>query len=283
MQKEVFNIVFSLARKQPWLNNKVDILSELLYQECSNEEERTLILDLLERFTYVSGSRFSELINELVEEIVTDPDLTEETTQVVAMTGDYNTDSAQFVTYALKMPFERQGWRNYSTVTNFQKALKQYKKSQFQQSNLVLVDEFIGSGKTVIGRVETLTKQFEREGVTDFTIKVKVLAASSVGIKNIRDAGIDLSTLLTLEQGITEYYEPALIEEKLGLMDRLESILSANYQNRALPKRGYGGTESLYTRDDGNTPNSVFPIFWWPFLTDNSNRNTLLIRAMGDA
>jgi len=283
VQKEVFNVVFGLARKQPWLTNKVDILSELLYKECNSEKERALILDLLERFTYVSGSKFSELTNELVEEIVTDPDLTEETTQIVAMTGDYNADSAQLVTYALKMPFERQGWRNHATVTNFQKALRQYKKSNEQHSNIILVDEFIGSGKTVIGRVKTLTQQFENAGVTNFNIKVKVLAASSVGIRNVNKANIELSALLTVEQGITEYYDPLLVEEKLELMDRLESILSTDFQNRPLPKHGYGGTESLYTRDDGNTPNSVFPIFWWPFLTNHSNRNTLLIRAMGDA
>lgn len=283
MQEHVFRIVLGLTRKQPWLSEKVQELTHLLYQECVNDDERALILDLLERFTYVSSMRFSELINEFVEDIVTDPDLTDFSTQIVAMTGDNNSDSAQFVLYALKPVFEKQGWRHHSTVTNFQKAYRQYTKSAQAHYNLVLVDEFVGSGATVIGRIKKLRHMFEENGVTNFNIKVKVLAASTVGMNKIKEAGINVTSLLTLKQGISEHYDAALVSDKLKLMDRLESILSTHYETRELPKRGYGGTESLYTRDIGNTPNSVFPIFWWPILADNSSRSTLLVRAMGDA
>lgn len=283
MNRSVFNILFHLTRKQPWLEDKADKLQELLFSDCKTEEERELILELLERFTHVSYKKFSELINTLVEDIATDPNLEDKTTQIVAMTGDYSSDSAQFVTYALKAPFEKMKWREHITVTNFQRAYKEFNKHGKKHINIVLVDEFVGSGKTIVDRVNTLKKLFNDHGITNINIYVKAIAASSIGVKKARESNVNLTSYLVIEQGISEYNDDIVATKKLALMDRLESILSTSYKDRKLPSRGYGGTESLYTRDDGNTPNSVFPIFWWPFFKDNTARETLLIRAMGDA
>jgi hypothetical protein len=199
------------------------------------------------------------------------------------MTGDYSSDSAQFVTYALKAPLEKAKWRDHITVTNFQRAYREFNKNGQKHCNIILVDEFVGSGNTIVDRVNRLKHLFEDNGITGITIRVKAIAASSIGVNKAKEAGVDLTSYLVIEQGITGHYASAEAEKKLELMDKLESILSTSYKDRELPKLGYGSTESLYTRDDGNTPNSVFPIFWWPFFTDNADRKTLLIRAMGDA
>ncbi|MEZ9578673.1 MULTISPECIES: hypothetical protein [unclassified Vibrio] len=283
MKQNIFRILFKLTQKQPWLEDKDDDLQQLLFSDCKTDEERELILELLERFTHVSHKKFSALINELVEDIVTEPTLTDDTTQIVAMTGDYNTDSAQFVLYSLKPIFEKLKWRQHITVTNFQKSLKQYKKLGCVHSNIILVDEFVGSGKTIVGRVRTLEKLFSDNGFNNVSIQVKAIAASSIGIKYAQENNVQLTSYLTIGQGISDYYHGQEITSKFATMDKLEAILSTSYKGRDLPYYGYGRTESLYTRDDGNTPNSVFPIFWWPFFADNTDRETLLIRAMGDA
>ncbi|MEZ8503455.1 hypothetical protein AB6D08_19280 [Vibrio splendidus] len=283
MKLNIFKIIFKLTKKQPWLEDRSEELEKLIFEDCKTAEEQELILELLERFTHVSHKEFSQLTNSLVEDIVTEPNLTDATTQIVAMTGDNSSDSAQFVLYSLKPLFEKWKWRQHITVTSFQKAYREYKKQGGKHSNIILVDEFVGSGKTIIGRVQTLKKLFSDNGIDDISIKVKVIAASSIGIKKAHECNVDLTSFLTIEQGISEHYSEGEIAEKLAIMDKLEAILSTSYESRNLPKFGYGGTESLYTRDDGNTPNSVFPIFWWPFFSDDTDRETLLIRAMGDA
>ncbi|WP_335922285.1 phosphoribosyltransferase-like protein [Shewanella algae] len=283
MKESIFEIIFPLSRKQPWLADKVTELQSLLYKDCTSDEHRTLVIELLDRFVHISPEKFATLINELAESIVTEPSLSDATTQILSMTADFNADSGQYILYALKAPFERNGWRSHLSITNFGRSLKEYNRKGAVHKNIVLVDEFVGSGKTVIGRVNAIKQQYSQAGINDVLIKVKVIASSSVGLKNIKNENIDIESLVVLDRGISDYYEAIAVQEKLRLMDELELKLSSNYKDRALPKLGYGGTESLYTRDEGNTPNSVFPVFWWPILSDNTVRKTLLIRAMEDA
>ncbi|WP_037072002.1 phosphoribosyltransferase-like protein [Psychromonas arctica] len=282
MTVKQFKIILGLCKKQPWLEDKESELTKLLFTDCKTEDERKLILELLERFVHISHQYYSLLIKELAEAIVTDS-LESSSTQIVAMTGDYNTDSAQFVSYGLKPRLEKAGWRNHVSITQFQRAFKTYKASGFVHKDIVLVDEFIGSGKTVIGRVNKLNRMFKDAGYNDVTIRVKTLISSQVGIDIARSSGIDIESLVYLDRGISDYYPSEMVSDKLNLMAKLEGLLSTSYNGRELPNLGYGETECLYTRDDGNTPNSVFPIFWWPFLKDESERDTLLVRAMADA
>ena len=282
MKEEFFRIILNLTKNQPWLGDKTDELSKLLYSDCKTSEEQELIIELLDRFTHISNENFSIQINELVDDIVTDPNLEDKTTQIVAMTGDYNSDSAQFVIYALKAPFEKRKWREHITVTNFKQAYDEFEKRGKKHINIILVDEFVGSGKTIVGRVKKIKELFHEKGVLNIKIKVKVIAASSVGVKKAKEEDIDLTANIVINKGISEYYDTDEAARKLALMDKLEGILSTSYNAKNLPKFGYGNTEALYARDDGNTPNNVFPIFWWPFLKDNLERETVLTRAMAD-
>ncbi|AKJ43525.1 hypothetical protein [Pragia fontium] len=285
MDQRIFKIIFQLSKTQPWLDEKVEELQHLLFSECNCSDERELIIELLGRFRHVTEKEFADSISLLIHDIATTPNIDDSNTQIVAMTGDYSSDSAQFVLYALKAPLEKVKWREHITVTNFQRSLREFKQKGNRHYNIILVDEFVGSGRTAIGRVDTIKKLFLDHGINNITIRVKVLVASSVSVENVKKSGIDMSSCIEIEQGISGFYESdaKVIERKLALMDRLESILSSSYKGRELPKHGYGCAESLYVRDNGNTPNSVFPIFWWPFLQDGQERGTILTRAMGDA
>lgn len=281
--KKTFKLLLDLGRKQPWIIDKSRNLESLIDKDCTQEVERELIVGLISRIKYLSQSEFSKAVNDLAESIVTDIDLSSSTTQVVAMTGDYSSDSGAYLLYALKLPLEKLGWRDHLTCSNFQKSLSKFKKNgNDRYTFIVLIDEFIGSGQTAIGRVNKLLQQYEQFGV-NVRVKVKVIAASSVGIKALAASGIELEYMYSIEMGITEFYNPEEVPDKISLMLELESKLSEEYNGRKLPSLGYGETESLYYREDGNLPNSVFPIFWWPFYKDNSKREVLLIRAMGDA
>lgn len=196
------------------------------------------------------------------------------------MTGDYKPDSGSFVSYCLKPIFEKKLWRGYLACTNFQKSISAFKKFEKKHTNIFLIDEFVGSGQTAIGRVETIKRQYKQIGV-DIDVRVKAIAAATVGIKALEDEGIDFECFYKLDKGISDSESDKVLEE-LRLMRVLESLLADSFEDDDMPSMGYGGTESLYYREDGNVPNSVFPIFWWPIYKDGKHRRTLLTRAMSE-
>ena len=279
ISKEQFRLIFELRKRQPWIVDKFDALQDLLWNECDEQSKRDLVLELIDRFVYVSQDDYINLIDKLTQKIIDEDTLTDETTQIVAMAADSSADSSQYLLYSLKPCFERNGWRKYKQINTFGNSYKTYKRNP-SYTNIVLVDEFIGTGCTVINRVAELKRVYCAANVRDFSIFVKVLAGTKQGIDAVREKNIEVEALITLEKGISDYYKESEVEQKKHLMLQLEQLLTEEYGTQKLPSLGYGQTESLYSRQNGNVPNSVFPIFWWPFLRSGKDRKVLLTRAM---
>ncbi|PVZ78181.1 hypothetical protein C9426_35060 [Serratia sp. S1B] len=284
MDKKEFSIVFQLNKKQPWLAEKHESLLSLLFEDCKNEQERALLIELLDRFTYLQENDFNNALNTLSDSLVMDSDLKSATTQIVSLTADNYSDSGQSILYALKNRLERRGWREHLAINKFGSSYKEFNRKGREHTNIVFVDEYIGSGQTVISRVDEIHRVYQNKGIKNITIKVMVVAASTVGLDKIRSQNIEVKYVHEIKRGITDYFSNIHDRNKsISIMCELEAALSTAYKGSPLPSLGYGGVESLYSRDYGNTPNNVFPIFWWPFYKDSSKRETLLTRAMGDA
>lgn len=282
MTKKIFRIMWDLTMKQPWLVDKYKELENILFNECSNQEQVDLILNLLSRFEYISGETLGSMLSRLVGNITSNKYLNDNNAQIVAMAADNSADSSQYILYMMKPLLQKKGWVKYKSVNKFAKSYNTYKNSKFHK-NIILVDEFIGSGKTAKSRVDEISRTFKSNGVSDFTIRIEVLASSIVGYNYLFDSGINVSSQIILPRGISDYYSKGDVSKKIESMKEMESLLSEFADNRSMPSLGYGSTESLYCREGGNSPNSVFPIFWWPEYIDGKFRPTLLTRAMGDA
>ena len=280
LSRRNFKLIFDLCKRQPWLANKGDELEHILWEECDSEEKRSLVIELLDRFFHVSSEKYRELLDNLVDSIVEDPRMSDEETQIAAMAADSGSDSSQYLLYDLKPMFEKRGWRKYKSVNTFGKCFQTFNRNN-KLKNIVLIDEFVGSGKTVISRVDQINRQFS--GVDDINIVVRSLISSDIGMNRILERGIDFKSLVSLRRGISDFYHPNEVDKKISIMTSLEDLLSESFEGREMPRLGYGKTECLYFRDNGNTPNSVFPFFWWPFLKNDVERSVLMIRAMGDA
>lgn len=280
--RDVFRILLNLDKKQPWTSTRREALETLIYEECKSEDSRKLIIELIDRFHYLSSSDFNRCVKLLTEDIITDPDLEECNTQLVAMAADSTPDSSESILYALKPMLEDCGWREHHLVNKFGGAWHTYKLSPAHKK-IVLVDEFVGSGSTVVNRYKEICRVFNNNGVHDFNIRVKVIVSTQKGYERVTQEGITIDYQYLINRGISDNYSGDLLLSMKSLMSQLEDLLLPRYKDRNLPRYGYGEVEALYTREEGNTPNSVFPIFWWPFYRNNSQRKTLLIRAMADA
>lgn len=282
MNRDVFKIMFALVTKQPWLGEKSDILEHLLYEDCNNQEGRELLIDLINRFEFLDHDRYQSFMEKVALEVINDPTLFEQSTLISAMSIGHNADSGQAIIYSLKVLLQKIKWSKHLLINDAMQALKTFKRN-VQLRDIILVDEFVGSGKTVIERVDTINRQFKEANITDYSIQVKVLAATEKGIEKIQNHGIKISSQIKIKRGISDHYQDEELKKRIELMIQMEKILSEEYNGRERPELGYGKAEALYYRQDTNLPNSVFPIFWWAEYSDKKPRDTLLFRAMGDA
>jgi hypothetical protein len=278
--RDVFNTVFSLMARQPWLAEKNEALSNMLFEECKCIRTREMLIDVLSNFFYLSNQSYMQSLEALALEVIEEGNIETET-QFVAMAGGADSDSSHSVLYGLKFFFAKHGWKLFKGVSSFGAAYKTYTRSG--QKNIIVVDDFVGSGQTVIGRSAELFRVFKNAGVEDFKISFKVLVSTEFGLAAVKEAGIEVTTQHVIKKAIDDRYPEALASEYRDLMIAFESCLSKEFNGIEMPSLGYNGAQAAYCREQTNSPNSVFPVFWWPVSRSNEDRLTLLHRAMGDA
>ncbi|WP_139791230.1 phosphoribosyltransferase-like protein [Chromobacterium violaceum] len=282
LSKREFDKVFNLAIEQKWLSGKLDALKSLLFEDCLNSEHMDLVIELLGRFRYVYPDDLASRINDLVLEIITTPEINPDNTIIAAMAADSSPDSSQYLVQLIKPKLSEYGWGGVEIVNTFAAAYRKSKSDGFFRKKVVLIDEFVGSGKTVISRCDEIKRQFGSATV-DVDIAVRVLFASSVGKNFLLDQGVNFNSIEEINKGITDFYSDEDAKRRIRNMLEIESKLSAEAGDHKMVEctLGYGKTECLFGIDGHNTPNSVFPIFWWPTKVDGMRRQTILTRWVG--
>lgn len=275
LSKDIFNRVSQLFSHQPWIIAREDRLAELL-EFCEKTPHQHLILELLNNFHYLSDEPINLYLRRIGEYIIHLSGFSENTCQIAAITYDKQADSSQVVLQWMKFILAQSAWASVETVNSFGGSLKVAARGKNQ---IIYVDEFVGSGQTIISRIDYLQKNIRVKS----DVKFCFIAGMAEGIRKIENLGFEVFCPLILQKGISDISVPNERYEKIDLMRELEEKLSTEISGRKLSKYsfGYGKAEALYSLEGRsmNTPNSVFPIFWWKRLIDDSVRNTLLTRV----
>lgn len=274
LNKEDLKSVFSIYSRQAWLIEKEKSILEL-FNISETSDEKQLLLALLSEFKYLNDKVLNSYLEAIADFIIVESGFSEEKTQIAAITYDDEADSSQKILDYIKIPLFKKGWSNIKTVNRFGATVKRYKDGLDQ---IVFVDEFIGSGQTILGRI----KQLQNDLAGDFELKFCFIAGMENGISKIEKLGYEVFCPLVMKKGITDYFAKDEVEAMKGCMLQLESKLAQQINEFKLEDYsfGYNKAEALYTLEgcSGNTPNSVFPIFWWPRAVDTNSRETLLTR-----
>lgn len=275
LQQDIYKKLLNLFQSQKWLIKKELELLELI-SFCTEMERLDLILDLLHNFSFMNQDHFNNLLKEMACFIVYNSGFCEDRTQIVALAWDEEPDSSQAILQAIKVKLANENWRNVKLVNTVGKAIKSFKDGRDQ---IILIDEFIGTGQTFNIRYEWLSK-----GLKDnYEIQGCYLVGMENAINEIKKSGIKIYCPYQLKMGISENYSIEKVEElKKCMIDLENTILKEKINDKELTQYslGYNAAEALYSSEDcgGNTPNSVFPVFWWPLLKDNRRNNSILTR-----
>ena len=266
-----FNRLLDIAqRKDNFFKGKDSALLELI-ELCETDEQKELLYMLLNKFSYVTWSLFCDFVTEVAAFIKRECRGREHEYCVVAMTDDKQPDSGELIPYLLKLPLGEEKEKGLHMINRCGQIRHEYNK--YKITNFIVVDTFSGSGKTIRNR-------YNASKSSDYNIQFCVMTGMKYALDELRKDGIKVECIYELEKGISEhkdYSEDDKLQAIIDMFD-LESQLAPRIGDRDLTtySLGYGEAESLIAFEKLNTPNNVFPVFWWKKTKDNARRETMV-------
>lgn len=265
-----------------YYNNYPEVLVEAtdeavleLIRFCETENEKKLLDSMMSDFSknILNDVEANKYMMQMARQIG-HMNYPKDTTAIVAMGFDTEVDGSQEVLNQLKVPLAVNKVAYKCTGTRFEFIQRLHKQGV---RHFVVVDDFIGSGKTAKSRF----KKFLTWGYKDSTIDFFFLAGMNKAMTFCKNYGIPAHCALTMRKALSGHYEREELLWRIRAMRSLESKLAPKVGDTLLKDNnfGYNHAEALYCRKFGNIPNSVFPIFWWKEYKDGTPRTPLFIRV----
>lgn len=266
LDPDVFTALVELTIKQPWLAERgEEFLS--ISKEFPGDKEFELLVDLVSRFNYVTSSDIRRAGREIVRMVEHVWDLDPTDTVITAKNIDDQNDSSGALSYHMQTIFA--GGNKHWIKNNFRSNIKPV-LFDGQIKNLILIDDFSGSGKSLNKLLTWIQNNTPTGGVKN-VYACFVCCMQATFDKDYPSILKKLHASRSLTRGISDYYTTDLAD-KVATMQKMESRLvglPANYHF------GYEASEALYACENFNIPNNNFPIFW--FRTGGSGRRRVAL------
>lgn len=119
-----------------------------------------------------------------------------------------------------------------------------------QGYSLCLIDDFVGTGDTIISATEYLLNK----GVSQDSMAIVSLVSMAQGVDFLKKKGYNIYTCTLCSKGISD--DPCDTLHNRAIMEAIETAIKVTDDN----KFGYGSSEALVRME--RTPNNTFPIYW---------------------
>ena len=126
---------------------------------------------------------------------------------------------------------------------------------------LMLVDDYVGSGDTVLGCINTV----EEKGISKDKINVLALVLQECGKNAVEGYGVPICASVIKEKAISDNYEHEEAEKKVEQMKKISKQIRVKDHNLYL---GYKESEALVTMI--KTPNNTLPFYWYEGKKDGN-------------
>ncbi|MGE8533008.1 MAG: hypothetical protein ACN6OJ_00310 [Chryseobacterium sp.] len=230
-----------------------------------NENEINLVLELLNNFTWIGNNQYDKKILDIFRKI--DSSIISSATKfyffpVVKPWDSYKLKSGLsliypvvgIINYIEELDHIEKG--SNCIITNY-KTLSKLKLKDTEY--LILVDDFIGSGKTFKSCIE----QIESYSIPLEKIILISIAIQNEGLEIITNKKIKAYYSHIERKGITDFYYADEQTKRKSLMKLIERKLKFNSKFSL----GYEESEALLSLI--KTPNNTFPIFWHEYYDHN--------------
>lgn len=260
-----FKSVFNLGLQYEWLITCDEGFMELWNSTGDDINQKKLILYLIHKFLYVDSNKADEFCGEIVHQITEKWGLQPRNTTITAACDNSNPDGSQLMVQKLKNRFTFH-WREFDFSNSLPEALHTKINSN---DNLVICDDFVGTGSTIVRKTEYALKVIRERELEDVKLYIVSFAAMQFSKTVVSYPFYSCEWLL---KGISETLKGDNLIVATKIMEEMEGLLKPRIGRQYLPKFGFERSESLYNYENDNIPNNVFPIFWWQKYKDNKFR-----------
>lgn len=273
---DALNDMFQLYDSQPWTRQLHEELAEL-WALCSTRPQQVLMRDLIKEFCMFDATREAVACKQFNDQIQA-WNLLPCDTWIVAVANADEVDGSTAGLQKLKnkvLPYESWHARFIANIPSAGTLIK-------EGDNIVLFDDFVGTGKKMVRKIAWITKILHDKGIEKFSVYCACFSGMEFGLKHLTDASkVPVFFSISLKKGITERYADDELTAAIDNMNALEEQLAPSYKSKKLAdyNLGYERSESLYCATNDNCPNNVFPVLWWALRKDKKPFKTLLQRA----
>jgi hypothetical protein len=266
--REDFFRLLKLTLSYKWLERRDDSLYEL-WCSSKDEKEKDLLELLFQHFIFLNSQDLEIAGAKIAKIIEKDWSDSPKRTYVSAICDNSSPDGSLMLLQSIKNQFSYD-WSDENFINSIAVAMHEVP----DDSTLILLDDFIGSGTKIVRKTLAVKKCLE-ERKANVKIKIISLAAMEFAKSELNKLCVPYEAIYWLKKGISEALDSRDQEWAKESMKSLETQLS-------LPKGysfGFKSSETLFCLEACNIPNNNFPIFWWPRLSSGNLRPTLFKRS----
>jgi hypothetical protein len=260
---------FELCLANEWLSaERYSSGLATLVSECSNEDELLAVRKVLHEVRYCTSNDVMNAAAEAAKAIVKSWELSAVNTLIVGMAESNKFCGSHAYLRAIENALPR-SWSS-NLYPNFDTAFRHRNGREC----LVLVDDFVGTGDKLVGKIDRLRKN-PKTG--NYRIFVVVFGGMGEGLTRIADlVDNDIHAYIALDKALSSVQPTAVADAlKTGMISLESHIFSTSTSSYSL---GYKQTEAAFFLEGSNVPNNVFPVLWWEAYRDDSERSTLFHR-----
>lgn len=274
--------------KNSWLRNKANHVGfEGLWFDYSTKKEKRIVKKLISKFNYISLEQAEIDFQPLLKQAISEWGLNHTNTIFVAFKPHKYADGSAMLLQFLKgilyeIDDEWSEGNLYSRLKYGNERIKAGGNKEFgiELKNVVLIDDFIGTGRTAVNTYNQVQKEIANSGF-EIDLYVLTLGGMNFGLRHLyKKTNARYKNLYTQSKGSDGIESKKEKRYMKKIIFRMETILSKGNINLKLEdhRLGWGQSEAAYNVSRFNIPNNNYPIFWWNRYRNEEKRKPIFNR-----
>lgn len=239
--------------------NKVIDDFKVRFSKLETQEERNLIMELTEKFTYIPLSEYGRYLLPVVKDFLS---MLPSDKKISVINGLRKADwgkvkSNYLVSYQFKglNLIKNIDWGKHK-LRIFDDFKSLFQTSDIQNHELLLVDDFLGTGETIEEAYKYIANRLKIYGKEMPHVSVVCIVAMQQAVDLMKKMGIEVYASKIVNKGISDNYSGEELESAITVMETIEKRINV----KPAYQFGYHQSEALVCME--RCPNNTFPFFW---------------------